>query len=92
MENRRMKDYFDLWILLRDPHIDRSMITHAIRATFERRQTAIPSNTPIGLSADFASDVLKQSQWNAFARRNALEVPELAAVVTVLRAQLRTTE
>jgi hypothetical protein len=81
MGNSRMKDYFDIWILLQDTHIDRSLIARAIHATFERRQTSIPSDVPIGLSGDFASDVLKQSQWNAFAKRNALHVPDLAVVV-----------
>ncbi len=85
MENSRMKDYFDLWVLLRDPDIDRSLVAKAIRATFERRQTMIPSDTPIGLSLDFSADALKQSQWRAFATRNGLQVPELAEVVAQLR-------
>lgn len=85
MENSRMKDYFDLWVLLRDPDIDRSLVAKAIRATVERRQSAIPSNAPIGLSEEFSADALKRSQWNAFAARNALDVPDLAVIVTHLR-------
>lgn len=88
MENSRMKDYFDLWILLRDRDIDRAIVGQAIRATFERRQTAIPSDGPIGLSEEFAANGLKRSQWTAFARRNALEVPDLTVIVTQLREQL----
>jgi len=36
MENSRMKDYFDLWTLLRDPTSDRPLAAKAVRATFGR--------------------------------------------------------
>ena len=40
MANSRMKDYFDLWMLLRDGELDDVKLTHAIEATFTRRRTA----------------------------------------------------
>ncbi|MBS0387765.1 MAG: nucleotidyl transferase AbiEii/AbiGii toxin family protein [Proteobacteria bacterium] len=83
-----MKDYFDLWILLRDQRIDRRLVAKAIRATFERRQTKIPVNAPLGLSIEFASDALKTSQWNAFVARNNLDTPELGHVLDVLRERV----
>jgi hypothetical protein len=42
MANSRMKDYFDLWMLLRDGELDDVKLTHAIEATFTRRRTALP--------------------------------------------------
>lgn len=88
MENSRMKDYFDLWILLKDPSIDWPLAAKAIRATFDRRQTQQPTGIPLGLSTEFALDALKNSQWNAFVARNKLEAPDLADVLEALRRVL----
>ena len=85
MENSRMKDYFDLWILLGDPTIDRPLAARAIQATFDRRQTQQPTGIPLGLSKDFALDALKTSQWNAFVARSNLKAPDFAALVDELR-------
>ncbi len=85
MENSRMKDYFDLWVLTGDPGVDLEIMRQAILATFERRKTKLPTNTPVGLSDEFSADVLKQSQWKGFASRNKLEAPALTTVVGQLR-------
>ena len=49
MTNTRMKDFFDLWVLLHDTTLDDAELQRAIEATFARRQTAIPGTQPIGL-------------------------------------------
>ena len=41
--------------------------------TFEHRRTALPDAIPFGLSDEFAQDRLKQTQWQAFLRKNALD-------------------
>lgn len=86
--NSRMKDYFDLWVLLRDGTIAVDTLTPAIRATFERRGTPLPMAIPFGLSDDFARDVTKQRQWQAFLAKNALDAPNLDEIVAVLREAL----
>lgn len=85
IENSRMKDFFDLWILTREPHLDSSILRQAIAATFDRRGTAVPTVTPLGLSDEFISDRLKQSQWQGFASKNQIQVPPLDQVITHLR-------
>ena len=40
--NSRMKDSFDLWVLAGHSDFDGAVVATAIRATFERRGTAIP--------------------------------------------------
>ena len=87
--NSRMKDYFDLLALLREGAMDNPMLTEAIRATFQRRATALPDGVPFGLTDAFATDAQKQSQWNAFLRRNHLVAPDLKAVVDELRTLVR---
>jgi len=85
MLNSRMKDFFDLWILIKHSEFDGPTLSRAIAATFERRRTAIPVGVPIGLSDEFVNDAQKSLQWQAFLRKNALEPIALATVVADLR-------
>lgn len=70
MANSRMKDFFDLWFLCREFAFDGPRLVQAIRATFERRATALPEGVPPGLTESFATDATKQTQWKAFLRRS----------------------
>jgi Nucleotidyl transferase AbiEii toxin, Type IV TA system len=88
MTNSRMKDFFDLWVLLHDETLDRSELRRAIAATFARRQTTLPEAMPMGLSNAFANDATKQLQWRAFLERNRLDALALSVVLEYIRAQL----
>mgnify|MGYP003605403047 CR=1 FL=1 len=70
--NSRMKDFFDLWAISETFGFAGSTLVHAIRATFERRATAIPLQAPIALTEIFSSDPTKQAQWRGFLRRTAI--------------------
>ena len=82
--NSRMKDYFDLWVLAGHTDFDGDTLRRAIRATFDRRNTALPKDAPFGLSYGFAEDPHKQSQWQAFLNKNKLEAPHLRDVIAAL--------
>ncbi len=69
MANSRMKDYFDLHYLATTVPFNGSNLAQAIQATFDRRRTPNPTTLPIGLSAVFSADPMKQSQWQAFHKR-----------------------
>lgn len=84
LANSRMKDFYDVWILSRSYDFDAERLSRAIAATFERRGTAIPFETPVALTQSFAADAGKQSQWTAFVRDLAIESPVLDAMVTDL--------
>lgn len=45
----------------------------AIKATFDRRKTAMPNDTPPALTNEFARNSDKITQWKAFLKRNELE-------------------
>jgi len=83
--NSRMKDYFDILVLMRYENLDRSVLPEAIRATFARRNTALPLTLPVGLSSSFASE--KQAMWQAFLTRSSLSAPSLAEVLDEVREQ-----
>lgn len=89
MTNTRMKDFFDLWLLLQDPTLDDAELKRAIEATFASRQTAMPGTRPIGLSDAFAEDATKQVQWRAFLKKNKLQAMDLGEVVRYVRDRAR---
>ncbi len=82
--NSRMKDYYDLWMLDRSFDFEGSRLAKAISATFARRETRIPEETPDGLTPAFAEDARKSRQWDAFKRDVALDPGSLAEVVAAL--------
>lgn len=88
MTNSRLKDYFDLSILLERETLDADLLAKAIAATFERRGMAVPDALPIGLSDEFATDSSRQALWLAFLKKNELPPEPLAATVERLRAAL----
>ena len=88
MANNRMKDYFDLWVILRDAQLEQGILAQAVEATLNRRGTRRPSGIPIGLSAQFSSDRQKITQWAAFVKRNQLIAVSLEQTVRELRAAL----
>ena len=85
MVNSRMKDYFDLWVLLRNADLDQAILKQAVQATFNRRKTEIPTGIPTGLSEQFASDGTRRALWDAFVSRNKLEAETLDSTVAYLR-------
>jgi predicted nucleotidyltransferase component of viral defense system len=82
MANSRMKDYYDVWMLVTTFELEEQRLARAIRATFARRDTAVPSEVPTGLTSAFAEDPGKQRQWQAFARNLAGQAPDLATIVS----------
>ncbi|KPA98908.1 nucleotidyl transferase AbiEii/AbiGii toxin family protein [Pseudomonas asplenii] len=82
--NSRMKDYFDLWILARHTEFDGDILRQAVQATFDRRKTALSGHAPLGLTHAFAQDPQKQTQWQAFLRKNRLEALALNDVIAEL--------
>ena len=85
IRNSRMKDFYDLWVLCRDWSFNGPLVCKAIQATFRRRQTALPAQTPVALSEEFATDPARRTQWEAFLRRTGVQDRVgLAEVVLVL--------
>jgi len=70
--NSRMKDYYDVWVLINDSSIEKDLVKKAIRRTFARRKTSLPAKLPDGLTRFFAEDSQKIAQWKAFLNKNRL--------------------
>lgn len=89
MVNSRMKDYFDLSVLLDRETLDIDLLSQALKATFDRRGMSIPAELPVGLTDEFANDPSRQALWQAFIRKNELAPDPLPAIVDRLRIALR---
>lgn len=88
MNNSRMKDFFDLAVIARTSELDGSTLVAAVRATFARRDTSVPTSTPVALTAEFSSNPIKAQQWRAFVTKAGLQWSSLEEVVGVLAAIL----
>ena len=88
MTNSRVKDYFDLSVLLEREILDADLLAQAIKATFERRGMTVPAELPVGLTDEFAHDASRQTLWQSFVKKNELDPEPLAAIVGRLRLAL----
>jgi hypothetical protein len=91
MVNSRLKDYFDLQVLLEREQLDELVLAEAVRRTFAVRSTPLPQQVPMGLSSEFGDDLGKQDQWRAFLRRNEVAEVPLPQVVALIREALMPT-
>jgi hypothetical protein len=80
--NSRMKDFYDVWFLSRRFEFDGETLVQAIRATFDRRKTKLPTSVPLALTQEFAA--LKIGQWKAFVQRNKLSDEPFPTVVDAI--------
>lgn len=88
MNNSRMKDFFDLAIVARTTEVDGSILVDAIRATFTRRTTSLPTSVPTALTTEFSASPIKAQQWRAFVMKAGLQSTNLEEVVDTLAAFL----
>jgi hypothetical protein len=84
--NSRMKDVFDLWVLQRGFAFDGPKLADAIAQTFKRRGQIVPTQSPAGLTTEWAGARIQEIRWRAFLRRIGVEgkYPSLADLVDML--------
>jgi hypothetical protein len=82
--NSRMKDFFDLSVIAHRSALDGATLARAIGATFARRQTPLPVEAPLALTAFFADDEAKRRQWAAFLGKARLSARPLPQVIALL--------
>ncbi|NLE39687.1 MAG: nucleotidyl transferase AbiEii/AbiGii toxin family protein [Pirellulaceae bacterium] len=70
--NSRIRDFFDLWLLLRQFNFEGELRARAIRETFANRGTVV-NPAPVAWTAEFAGDPNKISQWTGFLRKSRID-------------------
>ncbi|WP_441001475.1 nucleotidyl transferase AbiEii/AbiGii toxin family protein [Fodinibius sp. SL11] len=64
--NSRMKDFYDIYFLSEKRLFEGPVMQRAIKETFSRRETDIPTELPTALTEAFYEDETKKKQWKAF--------------------------
>jgi Nucleotidyl transferase AbiEii toxin, Type IV TA system len=87
--NGRLKDFHDMWAATRAFSFDLSTLVESVGGTLRRRETAIPTEMPIGLTEGFA--MIAERRWSGFLRRSppTLPPPPLADLLGELRRFFR---
>ena len=84
--NSRMKDYYDFWFLATHYAFAGQELADSIRATFNRRGSFLPIETPIGFDDAFWLDPSRQAVWKAFWRKSVKKDPVLSLEEVVSHA------
>jgi len=85
MLNSRMKDFYDLSILIKGNMVQPEIVRRAVQNTFKRRKATLPIDCPAGLSDEFSHDATKNIQWNSFLEKNGLDGGQLSDTVMLIR-------
>ena len=72
MANSRMKDFYDVAVLAREFDFDGDLLARAIRATFERRGTVLPTTTPVALTEAWWSTACRRDVAGCISREVSL--------------------
>jgi predicted nucleotidyltransferase component of viral defense system len=66
LANSRMKDYHDIWMLSRTLEFDGQDLADAMRATFERRDTELPTEIPAELTREYTGQAETSRMWDTY--------------------------
>ena len=79
LANSRMKDYHDIWMLSRTLEFDGQDLADAMHATFQRRDTELPAETPAELNREYTEQPETSRMWDTYRKgfsASASELPE----------------
>lgn len=75
--NSRMKDFYDIWLMMRRFDFDGADLAEALKRTFKHRKTPLPQDKPL-FDEDIYDEISdRQLLWKAFLKKGDIEhVPE----------------
>lgn len=71
--NSRMKDYYDLWLMIRQLEFKGTHLVEAIKKTFKHRETDIPQSKPLFTNEIFDEKSDRQMLWNGFVEKGKIQ-------------------
>lgn len=87
-QNSRMKDFFDVYMILTHYEVEPDVLAEAIRNTFRRRETRYTPYAAL-FSDGFAAEAGRVRQWRAFLKRiRWAEELDFGEVVTCIREHI----
>ncbi|MBL4818879.1 MAG: nucleotidyl transferase AbiEii/AbiGii toxin family protein [Deltaproteobacteria bacterium] len=73
--NTRLKDFYDISVLLEIRRFEGEILEAAINETFGYYGTLVPNSTPICFQKEFYDRSDKKTQWKTFLRNSKIESP-----------------
>ena len=64
--NSRMKDFYDIWLMMRQFDFDGSKLTEALKRTFKHRKTCLPQHKTLFAEEIYDEKSDRQTLWKAF--------------------------
>ena len=71
--NSRMKDFYDIWLMMRHFEFQGTKLAEAVRKTFEHRKTDIPCGKPLFADEIYDKNWDRQILWTAFLRKDDIK-------------------
>ncbi|MFZ4476859.1 MAG: nucleotidyl transferase AbiEii/AbiGii toxin family protein [Saprospiraceae bacterium] len=85
--NSRMKDFYDVFLLLHSGNIRKLILEEAIIATFRNRGTSYYSEHSL-FDIAFENDASRLTMWTAFLRKSKLPDMDFKVVMSIIRSEL----
>lgn len=75
--NSRMKDFYDIWLMMHQLDFNGSDLMQALRKTFKHRKTELPKEKPLFAEEIYDEKSDRQTLWKAFLKKgNIMHAPE----------------
>ncbi|MDP8265682.1 MAG: nucleotidyl transferase AbiEii/AbiGii toxin family protein [Candidatus Aceula meridiana] len=71
--NSRMKDFYDIWLMMRQFEFKGANLVEAIKKTFKHRKTDIPHNKPLFAEEIYDEKSDRQMLWSAFLKKGDIQ-------------------
>jgi predicted nucleotidyltransferase component of viral defense system len=79
--NSRMKDFYDIWLMMRRFDFDGLKLSEALKRTFTHRKTILPKDRPLFSEEIYDDKSDRQMLWKAFLRKgNIKHAPEKLSI------------
>ncbi|MDP3980561.1 MAG: nucleotidyl transferase AbiEii/AbiGii toxin family protein [Chlamydiota bacterium] len=67
--NSRMKDFYDIWLMMRQFDFNGSRLVEALKRTFEKRKTVLSQSKPLFAEEIYDEKSDRQTLWKAFLKK-----------------------
>lgn len=72
--NSRMKDFFDIWLMMRQFDFNGLNLTEALKRTFQHRKTDLPQKRPLFAEEIYDDKSDRQILWTAFLKKGDIKL------------------
>ena len=72
--NSRMKDFYDIWLMMHQFNFNGLHLVEALKRTFKRRKTTLPEDRPFFAKEIYDEKSDRQTLWRAFLKKGDIKI------------------